>query len=293
MILLFDKINELKKIAVINKMAKAQKTTELEQTLNGLLGYIYTRDAIFFEAISEKYGLNIEEVKEVAYSVEDNSQKKGKTFKLQARQPKRKSKDDNKQRKKSGYHIYCAEIRPSVKDLLANDADERKFNDKDGTEYVIELNEKGEASFIDINKKCTTMWWRLSEKERSTYKNKADLIHLLVTNHKWKYETAEDYVKDFDAKRIVDEIKSVADSAPEMPKGNVEVEEVEEEVVQSKKKMELPPKKGTAQKKKNVEVSEENGANKKNPKKMTTSGSTKTVSDPIPPKTGKGGARIK
>jgi len=153
----------------------------LEKNVNGIHQYFLNRDETMFNAIASEFNLEINAVRAAAYSAEDNC--KPKPIKPQARKPKRETTGEKaKTRKKSGFHLFSQTIRSEAKELLINNPKERKIKNKNGNieELVFEsknIDENGVVNpgFSHIHKKCTAMWWALSDEERGEWVNKAKL----------------------------------------------------------------------------------------------------------------------
>ena len=196
----------------------------LEKNVNGLHQYFLNRDEMMFNAIASEFKLDVNAVRTAAYSAEDNC--KPKPIKPQARKPKRETNGEKaKTRKKSGFHLFSQTIRSEAKDLLINNPKERKIKNKNGDveELVFEsknIDENGTVipGFSHIHKKCTAMWWALSEEERGEWVNKAKL---------WTAEPATEAVESTETTQTENESSE---------------EEKSEKVTPVKSK--LPPKKG-------------------------------------------------
>lgn len=151
----------------------------LEKNINGLHQYFLNRDETMFNAIAAEFKLDVASVRSVAYAAEDNC--KLKPIKPQARKPKKENNGEkSKTRKKSGFHLFSQSVRADAKELLIKNPKERKIKKKNGQveELVFEaknFDENGNVvpGFSHIHKKCTAMWWALSDEEREDWVEKA------------------------------------------------------------------------------------------------------------------------
>ena len=196
----------------------------LDKNINGLHQYILNRDEMMFNTIATEFKLEVSAVRAAAYAAEDNC--KPKPIKPQARKPKREITGEKaKTRKKSGFHLFSQTIRSDAKELLINNPKERKIKNKNGDveELVFEsknIDENGVVNpgFSHIHKKCTAMWWALSDEERGEWVNKAKL---------WTAEPAVETAESTETTTQTENESSVEESEKVTP-------------VKSK----LPPKKG-------------------------------------------------
>ena len=145
----------------------------LGKIINGTHKALQDRDDAIFKCIAEQYKLDVNSVRNTVYKELDNA--KIKAMKPQARQPKRDNGVDKKTREKSGYHLYCGEIRKEAQRLLSEVPAERTFLDINKKTVVLEEEsfKNGAPKFAHITKKCASMWWGLSEEERGSWIEKA------------------------------------------------------------------------------------------------------------------------
>jgi hypothetical protein len=150
----------------------------LAKLINGFHQALLDRDALFLATISKEYEIPIDELQKIVYDVIDDPKNNKKSFKPQARQPKRKGgKEKKPDRQKSGYHLFCKSIKKEVERLLINDPEERLFKDRNGELVEIDDStfEKGLPTFTHTTKKCAAMWWLLTDEERTDWKLKAQV----------------------------------------------------------------------------------------------------------------------
>jgi hypothetical protein len=151
----------------------------LEKNVNGLHQFILNRDEFLFDAIAIEFKLDVAAVRAAAYSAEDNW--KPKPIKPQARKPKKEASGAKPApRKKSGFLAFTKSKREEAKTLLINNPKERKIKLKNGDieEIIFQGKNVGEdgvvkPGFTEVNKKCTAMWWALSDEERAQWVERA------------------------------------------------------------------------------------------------------------------------
>ena len=143
---------------------------DITKNLNGLASHFINRDKQIFEAIAKEYDLEVDDVRKTAYTAIDKAPTKA--IKSMAKAPKNVLGEPN--RKKSGYNLFCKEIRPSVIKMLLEDESSRTF-EKGGVEIVISESdfEKGNPKLSHITQKAAHLWREMSAEEKAEYNDKA------------------------------------------------------------------------------------------------------------------------
>lgn len=167
----------------------------LEKNLNGFHQFILNRDELLFNAIAVEFKLDAKAVRAAAYTAEDNC--KPKPIKPQARRPKKEATGEKQKRKISGFLTFTKSKREEAKTLLINNPKERKIRNKKGEieELVFEAKHVVDGvikpDFTHVNKKCTAMWWALSDEEREQWVEKAKTETLKAAAETETTETTE------------------------------------------------------------------------------------------------------
>jgi len=231
----------------------------VSQLLNGVCASIYEDTELMLSAISEKYDLPIEDLRQLAYGASD--EQKFKSIKPQKRQPKRAG-VLKKTRKPSGYLEFSYQKRPEAKNLLASgDESELTFKNKDGNLMTVNLDGKL-PTFVHITQKIGSMWGKLSHEEKQEYEELAKTAPIRT-----KVQPKSKKNKGSTSTSASSSSTSTADESSDAAATTEEVSEKKDKPLPAKKvtkapvketKAELPAKKAEA-----VKAPAKKGGNKK------------------------------